>query len=578
MKLPRRKTALGRFLARVRRSTKPQPSPGLSSTALTTSHFDSLPPKLLAKVLNLVANEAQQSRIASYATVNKSWQSFFEVKTFQSLFIEQDDLENFERIVVNKRRQYVKHIWLRIDLHEATTTYKVPPRPSTTFLSKMGQLILPCQRLGHVWGPATEDCTFTMSICRLWRILSKWETRSGESSQGLTLELMADKPTPKTKLYPYKDYSATEKTDSYKEYLATGSIESYKSSKDVHSVYVNLYELDKNLGPIFTNWWRGVLNDLFGFRPLSLGYSKNHEVWHNGDYEIPQLPKVPVVTKFLTRKPQFREIHASALDKIIQSLPCVENISIERWRSPVLAREQHWCKDAAVPFGISLPPSIKTLSLYGETSYVFNSWSADMVNTMALANALQQYGKHLENLSVSHLIDAKDFFSAFWPTNSDSMTESLPEWHHLRTLSLTSEILTTDTKQDTNNLLCAAARAAKKMPNLQLLELWNGKKKQACVFRYRVAASVNAITWLGTHVDTPDRQVIEAWNKTSMARGRSDLRAFAIRLDCEEIISAGTVLRYLDLRSQIMHPVSGYRTAWEQLTGILNPDGSAEGL
>ena len=115
------------------------------------------------------------------------------------------------------------------------------------------------------------------------------------------------------------------------------------------------------------------------------------------------------------------------------------------------------------------------------------------------------------------------------------------------------------------------------MPNLQLLELWNGKKKQACVFRYRVGAFVNAITWLGTHVDTPDRQVIEAWNKTSMARGRSDLRAFATRLECEEIISAGTVLRYLDLRSQIMHPVSGYRTAWEQLTGILNPEGDAEG-
>ncbi|KAM0563174.1 hypothetical protein ACHAPJ_000890 [Fusarium lateritium] len=561
MKLSRRRNALRRLLSRVRRSTKLQPSLNLSSTTPTAFPLDSLPPELLSKVLNFVASEAKWSRIARYATVNKNWQSFFEAKTFQSLFLEQDDLEKFERIVVNNRRQYVKHIWLRIDLHEETFVYEVPPRRPATFMSKLYLRIFPGQRLGRRWGPVTEDCTFTLSICRLWDILSKWEMPSRENSQGLTLELTADKPAPKEKHIPYKTYTANENTYSYKEYLATGSIEDYKSSADVHSECVDFYERYKTPEPSrFSYWWDiFALRELFGSRPLSFGYSRSLGISYRLDFELPQLPNVPVVTKFLIRKPQFREIYASALDEIIKSLPRIENLTIERWRSPVLAREQDWCQDATVPFGISLPPSIKTLTLYGETSYVFNFWSADKVNTAALANALQQYGKHLENLSVSHLIDAKDFFGM----HPDNMTESFPEWKHLKTLSLTSEILTTNTEQDINNLLRAAARAVQKMPNLQLLELWNGKEKQACVFRYRVAASVSEITWLGTHVDTLDRQVIEAWNETSMACGRSDLRASASRLNSEEIVSAGTVLRYLDLRNQIMHPVSGYRTAWE---------------
>ncbi|KAF4971569.1 hypothetical protein FSARC_1635 [Fusarium sarcochroum] len=443
-------------------------------------HFNSLPPELRTKTLNLVA---QSSDIAVYASVDKHWQSFFEAKTFKGLILDQNDLDDLERIVISNRRQFVKHIWLRIEL--------------------VATIDMPYQRSCSRYVPWAEDRTFTLSICHLWDILSKWETPSEKSSQGLTLELSAEEP----------------------------------------------------------RRWR---SKLFGSRPLSFGYSIHHDISYIRNYEVPQLPHLPVVTKFLILRSQFREINATALDSMIQSLPCVENINIERWRSPVSGREQDWCRDAKVPFGMSLPLSVKTLSLYGETSHIFHSWPAKSINTVALAKSLRQYGKHLENLSVSHLIDAKDFFGTFWPTHSDRIMGLLPEWDNLKTLSLTSEILTTNIKVGINNLLCAAARAVRKMPNLQLLELWNEKEMQACVFRYRVAATVSEITWLGTHVDTLDSQVVEAWNETSVAHGRRGLRASAHKLEYGGIISAGTILRYLDLKSQIMHSVSGYRAAWEQ--------------
>lgn len=99
---------------------------------------------------------------------------------------------------------------------------------------------------------------------------------------------------------------------------------------------------------------------------------------------------------------------------------------------------------------------------------------------------------------------------------------------------------------------------------MQLLELWRGAEGMASVLRYRVRDTVTEITWLSTHITKVDQKVINAWTSVAVAQGRLNVRTSTYKLQPDEIISAGTALRHLYLREQILHPVSGYGIAWEQ--------------
>ncbi|RFU28823.1 hypothetical protein B7463_g7515, partial [Scytalidium lignicola] len=64
-----------------------------------------------------------------------------------------------------------------------------------------------------------------------------------------------------------------------------------------------------------------------------------------------------------------------------------------------------------------------------------------------------------------------------------------PEWPNLRSLALTTKLFShAELPQRINELLQAAASAAKKMPKLQTMDIWNcGEEKS--VFRYRRCAT-----------------------------------------------------------------------------------------
>lgn len=514
--------------------------------------------------------------LASYAAVNKHWQSFFEAKTFKSLILHQDDINEFSRIVKGYRRNYIKHLWLRVSLPEyPTPLFKVEEDPKV------------------LW---EADCAFTESIHNLWGVLSKWDATRHER-YGLTFELSAHSPSDWA-TYINDDDSTKMDVDLYKQYLSTGSTESYKNSEDVHSAYETLGDTLSSIGipaPIQDAYWHATTHSLLGWKPLRFAFEKasydddsgyfsedtatpvsedtatpiiegtatpiSDEGSANYDNGEPQLPTVPVITKMLIRRQQFRWIAPEVLGAMTETLPNIQEISIERWRCQEAIDEKDWCRSANFTFGMGLPPSLKTLSLYGETSEMFHTWTSKDVKAVSLAKSLRQYTKHLENLSVSHLIDAKEFLRPFWSAKSD--TESLPKWEHLKTLSLTSEILNTDSEKDINKLLCAAARAARKMPNLQLLELWNGKDEQAGVFRYQVINSIGQIKWLGTGADYLDAQVLQEWRQTSTLHGQRDLRESTSKLNPEEISHTGAVLRHLQSRERVLHPVSGYRASSE---------------
>ncbi|SPJ82095.1 uncharacterized protein FTOL_09500 [Fusarium torulosum] len=511
--------------------------------------FYSLPPEIQTMILGFTSTSPS---IAPYAAVNKHWRSFFEAKTFKSLILHQDDISEFSRIVKGYRRNYIKHLWLRISL---------PEYPAPLFKVEEDPKVL--------WD---ADCAFTESVHDLWHVLSKWDAPRHER-YGLTFELSVHSPSDWA-TYIKDDCSTERDVDLYKQYLTTGSTEPYKNSEDVHSAYENLSHAIGSIGiptQIQEAYWHPTKHSLLGWKPLCFAFKKaSHDddsayfsEEESDDYDDlePQLPAVPVITKMLIRRQQFRWISPEVLEAMTETLPNIQEISIERWRCLEAADEKDWCRSANVTFGMGLPSSLKTLSLYGETSGLFHTWTSKDVKAVSLAKSLRQYTKHLESLSVSHLIDAKEFLRPFWSAKSD--TASLPKWEHLKTLSLTSEILNTDSGKDINELLCAAARAARKMPNLQVLELWNGKSLQAGVFRYQVIDSIGEIKWLGTGADYLDAQVLQEWRQTSKLHGQLDLRESASKLKPEEISHTGVVLRYLETKERVLHPVSGYRASCE---------------
>ncbi|KAF5677615.1 hypothetical protein FHETE_1666 [Fusarium heterosporum] len=519
-------------------------------------HFDSFPTEIHNMILGFVPDS---SSLANYATVCKTWQYFFEAKTFKSLILHQDDINDFSTIVKGHRKKFLKHLWLRVTLPKyLTPVCKVEESPKV------------------LW---EANNIFTESISNLWDILSGWDTPQYEA-QSLTFELSVHSPSDWVE-YIKEDSSIESDMPMYKGYLATESIDPYKNTQDVHSEYKRLQDTMADAAlriPSFlqVSFWMTIIDNLLGWKPLCFDNSttrpnNNNPTYGSKDRATPaseqgtdedeqlQLPEVPAITKLLIRRQSFRGICPTALGSILESLPNMQEIHVERWRCAEPSDEKMWCRGANITFGMDLPPSLKTLSLYGETSRLFHTWKPNDVNATSLTKSLRQYTKHLENLSVSHLIDAKEFFRPFWPADSDTATASLPRWEHLKTLSLTSEILNTDTKQDVNELLCAAARAARKMPNLELLELWNGRDQHAGVFRYRVIDSIGEVEWLSTSIESLDGVVIEIWKETSTILGRRFQRESASMLDTEDIGHTAAVLQHLDGRQRIMHPVSGYR-------------------
>jgi hypothetical protein len=184
----------------------------------------------------------------------------------------------------------------------------------------------------------------------------------------------------------------------------------------------------------------------------------------------------------------------------------------------------------------------------------------------SLARALFESSRSLENLSVSFLIDAKDFFGIFWPSRPDA--PDVVPWNNLRTLALTSSLLNPGPDSTKiNKLLIAASRAAAYMPRLKVMEIWNGNDGYACVFRYRNHRRLPQITWECSWKTPPqmDDEVISCWSAAmTKLHPNSRLIATSDRFPKKLIKTYAATLRYLQLRTYVLHIISDYQLHWEE--------------
>ncbi|KAL6814597.1 hypothetical protein V8C40DRAFT_277294 [Trichoderma camerunense] len=135
------------------------------------------------------------------------------------------------------------------------------------------------------------------------------------------------------------------------------------------------------------------------------------------------------------------------------------------------------------------------------------------------------------------------------------------EWPNLTSLVLTSKLLAPDKSPiEIGAMLQAAAAVATKMPQLKTMEIWNGRKGVAALFKYQVFHDVQQarIIWRGTWEFIMEPSVIRAWE------------AFEL-LDEATIKSHGGAIGYLMLSGQVIRPISLQQIRIEQraLKGVM---------
>lgn len=163
----------------------------------------------------------------------------------------------------------------------------------------------------------------------------------------------------------------------------------------------------------------------------------------------------------------------------------------------------------------------------------------------------------LEYLAASFIVDASHFFEI----------ETSWEWPHLSSLVLTSSLLTPDENPaEIGAMLQAAAAVAIKMPQLETMEIWNGRKGLASLFKYQASSKMQQamITWRGTWKLTMEPSVIQAWEVVIHRYDGWRLNLVQELLDEAVIKSHGDAIRYLSLSSQVIRPISLQQIRVEQ--------------
>lgn len=107
-------------------------------------------------------------------------------------------------------------------------------------------------------------------------------------------------------------------------------------------------------------------------------------------------------------------------------------------------------------------------------------------------------------------------------------------------------------------MLKEAAAAALRMPKLETMEIWNGRKGLAMLFRYQKGQNGQpaVITLRGTFDLLLGVEVVRAWRGVAVRQGSGEVERLETRIDARKIGSHGDAIVHLGLSAQVIRPVS----------------------
>lgn len=233
----------------------------------------------------------------------------------------------------------------------------------------------------------------------------------------------------------------------------------------------------------------------------------------------------------------------------------------------------------------NLPSTLRDLYLFEDLNETLHTQAVARrrgLGSAGLGSSLSNYSRSLENLSVAFLADASDFFEPFL---SYPQIGQDPLGWNFRYLALTTILLSFESGRFREDLLIAAGRAAASMPQLEIMELWDGSEKYAAAFLYlHDGKCIN-------HSDRPgslyqhfyngtddlsggpaiicnfplNYNIISCWsNLPNAARQKSIVvRTPSISETNKEMKSTGSGIPDLRLRNMVLDPISQSQIFWE---------------
>ncbi|KAF3058722.1 hypothetical protein GL218_05481 [Daldinia childiae] len=275
------------------------------------------------------------------------------------------------------------------------------------------------------------------------------------------------------------------------------------------------------------------------------------------------MPKVDVVTTFLLRRQYYAQVSSDRIAQILGGLVGLEQIIYELPERAGNDTETYKEKRRWLLSDYNLPQTLKRLTIFEDPSHRNSRMD---LNEMGTANnhditmTLFRESRNLEHLSASFIVDAKDFFQPFWPSTLPPYKNW--SWDKLKTIVLTSELLNPyQPLEEVNDLLYAAGIAARNMPALRVMEIWNGfRTTHGCFFRYYDDGSTSIITWRGTWELDLEPRVMQCWTKTVHENTYHHNVGFRdMELPIDGTSFPASILRHLKLKDQIVHPMSFYQ-------------------
>ncbi|KIM93718.1 hypothetical protein OIDMADRAFT_61355 [Oidiodendron maius Zn] len=501
--------------------------------------WDGLPREIRLLILEALIQDG--CTLGRLATVSREWQTELERYNFARIKLTPLRVVDFGSMI-HRNRALVGYIWFCLELDDYDCTKCAPPC-GMTFEEMEEQISI----------SDTNNCPITTAFQNLFSVLSTWDLNGD-----LILDISIYSPSDSKHWFKYLTFMP----DTPLDILEGGGLEQTISNK--------------------------VYNDpqhgwVAGFRhsapPRWAILKVFHSIMEEGPFDSEQLelqwwdrlPSVPAVTSLLLRQQNRRRWKPGSLAHMFARFPRLQEVHYEPWREwdsmqSYTDRDFQYLFESIPRFNNNLKrlfvfenfnqqyPAIMQRFQFGEDLTRCDSTRnpAPAVSQMVALASLK-----LEHLAASFIVDASHFFKI----------EPSWEWPNLKSLVLTSKLLTPDENSiEIGAMLQAAAAAAIKMPQLETMEIWNGRKGFAALFKYQAFRDIQQamIIWRGTWKLTMEPSIIQAWEAVVHRYDGWRLNLVQERLDEAAINSHGDAIHCLMLSSQVIRPISLQQIQIEQ--------------
>ncbi|KAK8113498.1 hypothetical protein PG984_014024 [Apiospora sp. TS-2023a] len=499
----------------------------MSQFSITWGRF---PPQVRSMVLDQLMKDTDRSPLGLYATVSQEWQRLIEPHNFSRIRVNAERLASFSSCVSPRTQRYVKYIWFCWEL----AGYECIACAPEEGLDEM-----------PVDSPSPDDNFCIMSALETLFGVLRWWLPAGD----LVLDISVHSPSDsahwfhhlsfepdaimgreKVEKLEFGDEEGPEKKCQRRRDLAT-SPESIISTVFGKILDRRTFESDA----AEARWWR-------------------------------DLPSVRAVTSVLLRQQTRRRWNPRSLGRMFSRFPRLQEIHYEPWREWDRYEQQATDTDYEALLGsvASANSQVRRITLFEN----FNESYADALITghprseafqcdtsripsPAVGLRVAQASYKLEHLSASFMVDAGSFLAAchdniYWT------------WPRLKTLVLTTQVFVpgVDALHAIEKILARAAAAARNMPQLETLHIWNGREGLAASFRYQ--ASPPSITWRGTWPHTLRHEVIHPWKEVVYDRDPDAQLAVHHEAPDKRFVmkSHADAVHYLNLPASVIRPVS----------------------